>query len=337
MAEEEKQTEEEFFKPGELFRLIDEVITHAPPLEPLWGDFLFKKTVTSIVGDPGICKTTMGYGLAGAGCLGQPFIGINFVEPTVVLYMDFESADSLVASRASLVFGDTKIPNFYIYNALDYYLKQVAKPVIDFCQGHNVNLLFIDNQTAAFNTRDENDNSEAASQMRFIRQITQACNTATVIFHHTSKANLPGVRKGTGAFARARLADICINLDYPEEDNEDLVSFQVAKNRLVGEKPFWYLKKEGGQFVIIDPPLGVIGKPAGDTKIYKAQEELLDIMRNNNTPSGKGVKFETLVDAMQERDFSESWTDHALRRLVLQNRIWKPGYGYYAIKEIVKK
>jgi len=330
VEEKREEEEEEFFKPEELFRLIGNVRLHASPLEPLWGDFLFKNAVTSIVGDPGICKSTFGYGLAGAGCLRQPFLGIKFEEPVATLYMDFESADSLVASRASLVFGETEVANFYIYNANEYYLKQVAKPIIDFCVGHEINLLFIDNQTTAFNTRDENDNSEAASQMRFVRQLTQACNTATVIFHHTSKANLSGTRKGTGAFARARLADICINLDYPDPENEDVITFRVAKNRLVGEKPFWYIKKEGGQFVIIDPPLGAIGKPTGDTQIYRAQEKLLSILGSSNPPE---VKFKDLTEAMARQGFSENWTDHAVRRLTLQNRIFKPKYGYYAIKK----
>lgn len=333
MIEEEKQAEEEFFKPEELFRPIGKVRENAPPLEPLWGDLLLKKTVTSIVGDPGICKTTMGYGLAGAGCLGKSFLGINFEEPAIVLYMDFESADSLVASRANLVFGDTEIPNFYVYNAIDYYLKQVADVTIKFCRSHNINLLFIDNQTAAFNTRDENDNSEAARQMRFVRQITQAVNAATIIFHHTSKSNLSGVRKGTGAFARARLADICINLDYPEKDNDSIISFRVVKNRLVTEKPFWYLEKKEGQFIVTDPPLGAIGKPAVDTKIYKAQEALLNILRNSDIPCNEGLSFGALAKAMQEKDFTKNWTDHAIRRLVLQNRIYRVKYGYYAIRQ----
>jgi len=321
-----EENEKEFFKPEELFRTIDNVIAHAPPLEPLWGDFLLKKAITSIVGDPGICKTTMGYGLAGAGCIGKPFLGIKFEEPAVVLYMDFESADSLIASRAGLVFGETKIPNFYIYNSIEFYLKQVAEPIINFCVGHNVNLLFIDNQTAAFNTRDENDNSEAAVQMRFVRQLTNACNTATVIFHHTSKANLAGTRKGTGAFARARLADICINLNYPVPDNEDVVSFQVAKNRIVTEKPFWYLAKTEGGFEITDPPLGAVGQPKVNTVIYKVQQDILAILDN-----GKQYKRKDLISELQK--YEVRTIDEALDKLKRLGRLTNPEYGSYSIRK----
>lgn len=326
-TEETEKEEKGFFKPEDLFRTIDHIRANAPPLEPLWGDFLLRKAITSIVGDPGICKSTMGYGLAGAGCLGLPFLDIKFEEPTVVLYMDFESADSLVASRASLVFGETKIPNFYIYNSIEFYLKQVAEPIINFCTGHKVNLLFIDNQTAAFNTRDENDNSEAATQMRFVRQLTNACNTATVIFHHTSKANLSGTRKGTGAFARARLADICINLNYPQEDDESIVSFQVAKNRVVTEKPFWYLKKSKGGFAITDPPLGAIGQPRVNSIIYKVQQDILALLNN-----GQQYKRKDLI--MKLPDYETRTVDEALEKLKRLGRVNSPQYGFYATRSM---
>jgi len=335
MTEENKKQPEpqEFFKPEELFRPIDEIRRTAKPLEPLWGYFLFKKAITSIVGDPGVCKTTFGYGLGKAACLRQEFLGIPFEEPVNALYMDFESADSLVASRANLVIGDEKVPNLYIYNIVDYYLPQVTEVTINFCKEHNINLIFIDNQSMAFNTRDENDNAEAIKQMKFTRSFTNACDAAVISFHHTSKANLSGTRKGTGAFARARLADICVNLDIPaEEEAPDIVRLETAKNRLVDEKVLWYFKKEEGKFVFVEPPLGVSGTPTG-TAIYKAQVELLSLLKNGTTTQ---MKFGELNVAMEEKGFSASWTDHAVRRLLQQNRIYRPAYGYYAIRHTVK-
>lgn len=325
------ENEQEFFKSEELFRPIDEIRRTAKPLEPLWGYFLFKKAITSIVGDPGVCKTTFGYGLGKAACLGQDFLGIPFEEPVNALYMDFESADSLVASRANLVIGEEKVPNLYIYNVVDYYLPQVAEVAIKFCREHDINLIFVDNQSMAFSTRDENDNAEAIKQMRFTRTFTNACGAALISFHHTSKANLPGTRKGTGAFARARLADICINLDIPaEEEAPDIVRLETAKNRLVDEKVLWYIKKEGGRFIFAEPPLGVSGAPT-DTVIYKAQVEVLSLLRNGATAQ---LKFGELSVAMEKKGFSESWTDHAVRRLLQQNRIYKPQYGYYALRSL---
>ena len=283
-----------------------------------------------IAGNFVVHNTTWGYGLAKELCLGQAFLDISAEEPVNALYMDFESADSLVASRANLVIGDTEVPNFYIYNIVDYYLPQIAKVTIDFCKGHSINLVFVDNQSMAFSTRDENDNAEAIKQMRFLRSFTVACNAACVSFHHTSKANLPGTRKGTGAFARARLADVCINLEIPVEDEPDIVRLETAKNRLVDEKVLWYFKKEEGKFTLIEPPLGISGQPT-NTIIYKVQTELLSLLRNGSSPE---MKFKELIDAMAAKGFSENWVDHAARRLLQQNRIYKPRYGYYAIKKM---
>ena len=59
---------EEVLDKEQLFRTIDKVRKQARPLEPLWGAFLFKKSITSIVGDPGAGKTTLGYDLANSLC-----------------------------------------------------------------------------------------------------------------------------------------------------------------------------------------------------------------------------------------------------------------------------
>lgn len=330
MVEEVRQPEqqtpeptEDFLKPEQLFRTIGKIRKDAPPLTPLWGYFLFKKAITSIVGDPGIGKTSFGYGLAKELCLGNSFLDVPTEEPVNSLYMDFESADSLVASRASLVFGDTEVPNFWIYNTSDYYLPQVAKVTLEFCNKRDINLIFVDNQSMAFNTRDENDNAEAIRQMRFLRSFAVACNCALLSFHHTSKANLSGTRKGSGAYARARLADVCINLETPSEDHPDTLKLEVSKNRFVDEKVLWYFKKEEGKFVFTGPPLGVIGKPT-DTQIYKAQHNLLEFCQ-----AGKEYETKNLVSIIGVDGLTYDIIDKALRRLVQQGRFIKPKYGYY--------
>jgi len=326
-AEKSERREQEILKPEELFRTIDEVRRDAPPLEPLWGDFLFKKAVTSIVGDPGIGKTGLGYGLASALCLQQPFLGIEPEEVINALYLDFESADPLISSRANYIIGEKEIPNLYIYNDIRFFLNQIAKITIDICHEKFINLLIIDNQTSAFNTRDENDNSEAARQMRFVRQITNACNTATLIFHHTSKSNLPGIRKGTGAFARARLADVCINIDYPDEEHSEIIRWQVPKNRLVDSQPLWYIKKTGGTFDFTDPPLGVVGRTRVNTIIYKVQQEILALLNN-----GQQYKRKDILEILSQ--FEPRMVDEGLDRLKRLGRLEMPQYGFYKARKV---
>ena len=313
----------------QMFRRLDEVRKNAPPLEPLWGYFLFRKAVTSIVGDPGVCKTTFGYGLGMALCNSHPFLGIYAEEPAKLLYMDFESADSLIASRASLI-SDEQAPDFWLFNIVDYYLNHIFDHTSKFCAEHNINLIFIDNQSMAFNTRDENDNAEAIKQMRMLRQLANITKASVVIFHHTSKGNLPGTRKGTGAYARARLADICINIDMPSEDDKDIVRLETVKNRLVDERTLWYLKKVKGQFEFTDPPLGVSGVQT-DTKIYAAQRALLEFMQHS-------IEYEygQLVTTLSNNGIDQFTVGNAIDKLVQQRKLIKPKRGFYMRKQIVK-
>lgn len=327
-----ENTEQEVGK-GNLFRPLDAVKQQAKPLEPLWGVFLVKQAITSIVGDPGAGKTTFGYDMLEDLCNGRPYLDVPPEEPIKVLYMDFESSDSLITSRASYVFGESEIPNFYIYNSVDYYLTQIVQELVEFCIEKEINLLVVDNQTMAFATRDENDNSEAAKQMRLLRQICNAIGCAMILFHHTSKANLTGSRKGTGAFARARLADIMLNINLLDPDDTDYVYLEMVKNRFSTEdKMLWYLKKEEGQFIRTEPPLGSgAGAPSVHTVIYQAMVEVVSILNNGVGPDG--LKFSDLRAELTKRGLSESWADHAVRRLIHQNRIFRPKYGYIAIKK----
>jgi predicted ATP-dependent serine protease len=324
LDEQKQATQElvdELYQSGQLFRPIDTIRKTAKPLESLWGYFLFKKAITSVVGDPGVCKTTMGYGLAKALCLGETFLDIAAEEPVNVLYMDFESADSLIQSRGNLVIGNTEVPNFIVYNSPEFYLMNIAQVSIEYCKANKINLVIIDNQTMAFNTRDENDNAEASRQMRLLRSFANASNAAVLIFHHSSKANLPGTRKGTGAYARARLSDICLNIDTPDEDNPDIIRLETVKNRIVDENVCWFIRKKKGKFILIEPPLGITSRT--NTVIYKVQQALLELMKN-----GQQFKRKELVEGLAS--FEERTVQDGIDRLKQLGRIKQPEYGYYA-------
>ncbi len=317
---------QELLDPVKLFRPVDEICKTAVPLEPLWGFFLYKKAITSMVADPGVGKTTFGYNLGMELSLGNSFLSIEPEEPVRVLYMDFESSDSLVSSRKIFVKGEEATPNFIVYNIVDYFFPQIALVARDFCLANRINLVFIDNQTAAFNTRDENDNSEAAKQMRLMRKWVDESNVACLLFHHTSKGNLPGTRKGTGAYARARLADICINLDTPDESCPDIIQWEVVKNRMVDERTLWYLRKAEGKFVFTGQPLGSLGIQT-NTQVYKAQKAILKFMK-----LGTEYKFAELTSNIAYNGVKEKDIDHAIQKLYQQGRLIKPKYGYWSKK-----
>lgn len=330
-AEEEVDsfTPEGLYKKGQLFRPIDEIRRTAKPLEPLWGSFLFKKALTLVVGDPGVGKTTMGYDLTKSLCLGMPFLNIRAEEKVSVLYMDFESADSLVSSRGNMILGSMTVPNFYIYNIADFYLNDVAQYAIEFSKEHKVNLIFVDNQTMAFPTRDENDNAEAAKQMRYIRSFANACDVALVLFHHPSKANLAGTRKGTGAFARARLADICMNINLVSDKDKSLICIETVKNRLIDDNIEWYIKKEAGSFIFVEAPLGQSETVMPNTAIYQAQQGVLAVLPSNGATGGP-MKRQDIIEKLP--NVPERLVIDALARLVRLNKVESPKYSYYQRK-----
>ena len=325
----------ELLKPENLFRDSSYIRRNAMPMEPLWGTFLYKKAITLIVGDPGIGKTTLGYDLCGTLCLGEAFLGIKAEEPIRALYMDWESADSLVSSRMGVRFEEQDITNLFIYNS-EFTINKIYPQIIDFCRKKKVNFVVVDNQTTAFDTRDENDNSEAAKQMRMLRKFVNATKCSLLVFHHPSKSNSPGIRKGTGAFARARLADICFNVNLTSEEETNIIYIEQVKNRLYdGEKIKWFVKKDGGRFTMTEPTLGFFGTEP-NTQIYKATSEVLAIL-GNGTNQEEGIKFQVIATEMIKRGYSEIWADKAIQRLSQQNRVWKPKYGYWAIRRFIKK
>ena len=329
MSEQDKH-KSETLNPEELFRPLDDVCKDAKPLEPLWGFFLYKKAITSLIADPGAGKTTMGYKMGIQLCRNEPFLGIHPEEPVKCLMMDLESSDALVKSRKILVHGDEASPGMWIYNAVDYYFPQIQQVTCDFVIKHDINLVIMDNQTIAFATHDENDNSEAAKQMKLLRMWVNACNVAMILVHHTSKSNAPGTRKGTGAYARARLADILINLECPDEDQPDIVRWSVSKNRMMDDKPVWWLKKDEGNFVFVDSPVLTTVKNTG-TLIYKAQKSVLEILKGQDE-----FKFGELVNAaMKDNEKTQMTVDivnNAIHKLYQSGRIIKPKYGYWRIR-----
>lgn len=323
-ARKRKQQQQEeieaLFSEGKLFRNIKDVIANAPPVEPLWGFILFKKAITGVVGDPGVCKTTFGYAMCAELARGDPFLDIKPDYPVKTLYCDFESADSLIASRVNLI--NRPMDNIVIYNFVDFYLPDVAGKIIDFVKKEQVHLIVIDNQSTAFNTQDENDNAEAIRQTRFVRRLAQLTDTAILSYHHTSKANAPGIRKGSGAFARARLADVMVNIN---DVGSNIVQLEVVKNRLCDEQVCWYLEKAGGKFSFTDPPLGASGART-DTQIYKAQQILLDTIEK----LGKCTRKDLIIAASaRDGKVEERVLTQGIYRLAQLGKLKRSEFGMY--------
>jgi len=323
---------EELDEKGLLFRNFDSIRKTCEPLSPLWGDFLYKEHITSIVGDPGACKTTLWYALTVRLCRGLPFLGFPPETEIRVIGCDWESSDSLIGSRAELVDeGNKETPNFEIFNNSEYTLPDILPLLMKRIDKGGFNVLQIDNQTTAFNTADENDNSEGRKQMKLLRHITKETGVAIIIYHHPSKANLPGQRKGSGAFVRARMADIMFNINLVE-GYPDLVQLECAKDRLAGKKgDVKYIRLDSGDFILLNEsevPLG-LGMPISNKPIDLAQREIVAMLRLTEELSRGDI-----VARLCSNGSKESTVDKGLRECRRLGRIEVvPGkYGYYRMR-----
>jgi len=316
----------EKYASGEIFRLLDEVCRNAAPIEPLWGHFLFRKAITLVIGDPGVGKTTFGYSLAMNLVTGQQFLDMRAEEPIRCVYFDFESSDALVAARKSRMRENEPVPGFWVFNATDYYINDLTEHIAAHCEREGINLLIVDNQSWAFSTHDENDNAEAIRQMRYLRALANKVNASMLVFHHTSKANLSGTRKGSGAFARARLADLVINLETSEEPGYEKthIKLSVAKNRMLDDDPIeWYLRKVDGHFEFTDAPISAFTRT--NTELFTVQSELIAYMDNC-----REYRLKELLEAMEAKGYKDKTIRDGLKRLTTLGRLYHR-YGHYRV------
>ena len=245
------------------FYTIDECFDF-PPLEPLWGNWLFRKCVVLVAGDPGISKTTFFYAFLKAMVDNQPFLDTVPAQLNLSgLFLDLESCGSLVRARMTEMELPANYNNFWFTPHPECQLKTL-EPHIDRLietRGVGFDVVVVDCLREAFWMEDENDNVEGRDQMHYARVLAEKWNCALVLIHHSSKANMPGVRKASGASSRVALADVNINFDdlgpgFPT----DIFIMEIPKNRMIDDRFRVFIKKENKQFFVCDPPTGFLVK-----------------------------------------------------------------------------
>ena len=337
------------------FRPIEDIIADAPPLYPLWGDFLYRGGVTFFISDPGLGKTTFMYAMIKALSVSKPFLGIEPTEALRPVMLDYESGYSLInmrSDRLSKFNGHLSFPEkqFFIFTKESERWRQrnnkekgtfpyIMDDLIIFLKKKEINTLIIDSQSWAFSTRDENDNPEALKQMGILADLAEITNVAIILIHHSSKADAEGTRKGSGAYARSRASDIIINITpYKHkrlgEDGYDVeipsIRFEVAKNRYCDDRIVWFLEKDEGDFKVINQkeiPLDIPATRLG--RLHECCNTLEEIMNigKNKSEFWKMGKITNITS--QHGEFSMRTTERAIAKLVSQGRIQKTKSNLY--------
>ena len=326
-ADERKKILDELNDSGQLFSSIDST-EKAANLEPIWGNWLFKNVIVEEVGEPGISKTTFNYAFASSLLNSQPFLGVNGTHPlqSYILYIDLESDDTLIKARRHLL-DIPDNPYFLKCNQPNVTLRELEPYIDELIKGKPVSIMFIDPLRSAFSTHDENDNAEASQQMKYLRYLTQKWQCAIVLVHHSSKAEMGGTRKGSGAYARVALADIIWNFErLGEEFSSDLFKFYIPKSRQIQDDLQLCIKREGGSFEEVDFPIGYTTRETG-IRIYSMQQAIDVIMqdRHERTPA----EMLEQVNIATSKDYNRSSLWKALTALIQLGVISKTKYGKY--------
>lgn len=325
--EERKRVLDELVRIGKLFEPVDNTES-APNLEPIWGNWLFKNTIIEEVGEPGISKTTFNYSFASALLNDRPFLNVNGLHPKLayILYIDLESDDTLIKARRHLL-GLEDNPRFLKCNQPNVTLYELEPYISELIKDKPISIVFIDPLRSAFNTRDENDNAEASQQMKYLRYLTQKWHCAIILVHHSSKAEMVGTRKGSGAYARIALADIAWNFEkLGEEFSGDIFKFYIPKSRQIQDDFCICIKKEGGNFEEIEFPAGYIAKESG-TRIYSLQQAIDVIMQDKHKRRPQEILEQ--VNLATGKDYNRSSLFKALTALIQLGVIKRAEYGQY--------
>jgi len=311
--------------PPEFFT-VDKV-KDAPDLKPLWGNWLFRGSVVIQAGEPGISKTTFNYTLAKSLVDGTEFLGVKPVEKTLqLLYIDWESSKSLIKSRMRMLGYPKNYRNFVITNEPELQLLDVDRAIDTVEELVKPDVIFIDPLRMAFKMRDENDNAEASRQARYFREIAKRRECTLIVVHHSSKAELSGTKKASGAYARTGLADIVWDFERLGEDYDPTIfKFTIPKNRLIDDLFCVFVKKVEGAFEVVDPPVGysTTGEYIAGTRSFTCQEKIEEMLNTGLRVSVKDVR------RALRKDYSEVTIWKAFSSLVNLGKANKIGKGIY--------
>jgi hypothetical protein len=309
-----------------------EEIAMAGALKPLWSNWLFENSIILEVGEPGISKTHFNYGLAKAIVDFEPFLNIRPVRRGLrVLMCDLESGDSLIKSRFEAgIFYPKNIGSFKIFNNPEHTFYDVA-PVIEEYMAKNgpFHIIFLDCLRAAFNMIDENDNAEASKQMKKLRYYADRWGCAFVVVHHSSKAEMPGIRKASGAFSRTALADINWNFDQLGEGFDPSVfKFTIPKNRLIDDQCCIFIRKEDRRFTQAPIPAGYTTTNNEDSVSgYRLQNYLSSLLLPNVHKDPRTLLAE--VNKIAKKPISRSTIHRRLTNLIAIGLAQRDSRGHY--------
>lgn len=299
---------------------------------------LYPASVVLLIGETGAGKSSLLYNIAIQAARNGDLYDVPFGmgRSLNVLYLDPENAGVWEEGRGgvcalrldriqegkpeSLFFHDGRGVNLSDSAHVAYLRERIIAQRVD--------LLILDPIANLFGTEDENDNAEAAKQMKALVALSRETNACIIACHHTGKDNTGNY--GRGASARLAAADVGLvfrvrsGSDDVDDDftgetrqRDDVCRLQIVKNRLEGRASLFLRMAGDDRFERVDfQAWQGTGSGKSRNKSQQARDEIELLFADGNTH-----RRAEIVNAMKAEKIGQKATDAALALLYEEGRV----------------
>jgi hypothetical protein len=298
---------------------LDDIDKMEAKIERVWGNMFYMGSIHLLSGDPGVSKTQFLLNLATKASEGVSFLGIDFIKPLTIAYFDMEmSIPQLKSKTQSIEHKEGNVRIFFYREPCS--IDDVEREIIK----HNIDMVIIDPLTDFFEIENENDPKEVRKKFgKLLHKLKEKTQCCIIVAHHFGKITegKSKVNKSRGSTAITGKCDVVINAEPDKNDNE-VVKFEVVKNRTGNSLETVYTRKVDGEFQLIEKPDSTL------TKTQLAEKEIFKLLNISNEP----IWLASFIDHNQlNYQISGRTTQLALKNLVDQGEIEKISHGLYGL------
>ncbi len=208
----------------------------APPVIDWFVQGLFTRpSLNLLVGNPGTKKTFLALDLAVSVALGQEWLGRQ-TKPSPVLIVDEETGLPRLWGRLHSVLHAHKAPpetplHYITLGGYDLRQRAEADSLARQAQALKVGLIIIDALVDVLGGGDENSVPSIQPVLNNLRRLSESCQAAVVLIHHTNKS---GIFRGSSSISAA----VDLMLSVQSETGDSLIHLRPLKARTALPLPF---------------------------------------------------------------------------------------------------